>query len=307
MKVKSNLSIATKRCLHESLAPEIFARIAKEVLPGYDLPARTGFPATVPVPGQLAAARFVDDVIAEDRFLILIERLARLDREGFMGRPHRVDGLQSIMRSVAVEGYVWDETTELFMEDSRIRRTPDWGRLLEGEERRFTLLRADVVKNSRLVRVHGEAAARGAFEDLRNIFARCVEHRQGRVWRWEGDGALAAFLFGHSTTSAVLAGISLLNELFLYDRMHNSLGEPLKIRAAVHTGPLRYSNDIGVLCKQETIMEVADAEANQTPVGALSMTPAVAATLDRVLLDRFHPAAESGSRLLVYEIKLATP
>lgn len=307
MKDRSPLAIMMKKSLRESLNADMLGRLAREVFSDeYDLRERTGYPASVAVPGPLAADCIVDDAVAEGRFLHLAERLAKYDREGFMGRAYRVAGLREIFKGIAAEGYLWDEDTEYFMEDPRIRRTPNWGRLLEGEEHRFSLLRVDIVRNSRLVRVHGEAAARDAFGDLRSILARCVELRSGRIWSWEGDGALAGFLFGHSTTGAVLAGMSLLHELFLYDRIHNNLGEPLKVRAAVHTGPIRYYSDLGEIAKQETVIEAMEAESRWTPAGSLSVTPAVAPTLDRVILDRFRPDSSESSRLLFYEVRLGS-
>jgi len=294
-----------KKSLHESLNTDMIERIARDVIADdYDLHERTGFPPSVAVPGQVAVDCLVDDAATDGRLLHLAERLARLDGEGFMGRPYRIVGLRDIFKCVSAEGYLWDDATAHFMEDPHSRRTPSWGRLLEGEEHRFSLLRVDVVRNSRIVRVHGEAAARDAYDDLRAILARVVELRTGRVWSWEGDGALAAFLFGHSTTSAVLSGIALLHELFLYDRLYNSLGEPLRIRAAVHTGPLRYFPEVGEMVKQETILEVMEAESRWTPPGSLSITPAVAPTLDRVILDRFRADKSGASRQLFYEVRL---
>ncbi|HOX33071.1 MAG TPA: hypothetical protein PLB91_12125 [Spirochaetales bacterium] len=308
MRDRGPLANTMKRGLHESLNTDMLERIAREVFAEeYDLHERTGFPPSVAVPGQVAVDCIVDDAVAQGRFLHLAERLVRLDNEGFMGRAYRVTGLREVFKGIAAEGYLWDEETGHFMEDPHIRRTPSWGRLIPGEEHRFSLLRVDVVRNSQLVRTYGEAAARDAFDDLRSILARCVELRSGRIWSWEGDGALAAFLFGHSTTSAVLSGMALLHELFLYDRIYNSLGEPLKVRAAVHTGPIRYFPEVGEIAKQETVLEVMEAESRWTPPGMLSITPAVAPTLDRVILDRFRPDQAESSRLLVYEVRLGSP
>ena len=305
VKVRPSLALSTKRVLSESLTPDMLERIARDVMEGdYDLHSRSAIPRNFPLSGQIAASTLVDDAVAGIRFLRLAERLARLDREGFMGRAWPIANLREVFKGIAAEGYLWDEDTEHFMEDPRIRRTPNWGRLGEGEENRISLLRVDVVRNSRLVREHGEAAARGAYEDLRLILSRCVEGRSGRIWSWEGDGALAAFHFGHSTTSAVLAGLALLHELFLYDRIQNSLGEPLLVRAAVHTGPVRWHAEMGDIAKQETVLQAMEAEARWTPPGCLSITPAVAPTLDRVILDRFHPGPGEASRLLVYEVRL---
>jgi hypothetical protein len=295
-----------KKCLSESLNADMLKRIAEDVIPDYDLLARTGFPPNIPMQGQTAASRIVDDVVEEGLFLHFVERLALLDREGFMGRSYRIAGLRELFKSIGAEGYIWDSDTGRFMEDSRIRRTQNWGRLVQGEELRFSLLRIDVVKNSRIVKTHGETAARSAFDDLRSIFARVVERRSGRIWSFAGDGALAAFLFGHSTTSSVLAGMALIHELFIYNRAYNRMGEPLLVRAAVHTGPLRYLPDVGEMLKQETCLEVVEAEGRWTPPDALSITPAVAGTLDRVILDRFKNATEPGSRTLVYSLGLGT-
>lgn len=295
-----------KKSLYESLNADMLERVARDVIADYDLRGRTGFPPNIPLQGQTAASRIVDDMVEDDLVLHFVERLALLDREGFMGRSYRIGGLREIFKAIGAEGYLWDIETGRFMEDPRIRRTQNWGRLIPGEELRFSLLRVDVVKNSRIVKVHGETAARGTFEDLRAIIARCAERRTGRMWSWEGDGALAAFLFGHSTTSSVLAGMALLHELFIYNRAYNRIGESVRIRAAVHTGPIRYVADVGEILKQETCREVIESESRWTPPDALSISPAVAGTLDRVILDRFKPAPESGSRALVYSVGLGT-
>ena len=302
MKIRGALSQMLKKSLYESLSAEMLERVAQDLIPDYDLLRRTGFPPNIPMQAQTAASRIVDDIVADGLFLHFIERLVLLDHDGFMGRSYRIAGLKEIFKIIGAEGYIWDTETGHFMEDSRIRRTRNWGRLLQGEELRFSLLRVDVVKNSHIVKVHGETAARGAYDDLRNILARCAERRAGRIWSWEGDGALAAFLFGHSTTSSVLAGMALLHELFMYNRTSNRISESIRVRAAVHTGPIRYFADIGEVLKQETCREVIESESIWTPPDGLSISPAVAGTLDRVILDRFKPAPESGSRALIYTI-----
>lgn len=304
MKVRLALVSAVKKAIFEALATDMLTRLAHEVFPDYDLRARTGLPATLPIPPQMAVDRIVDDALAADRFLMLIEHLALLDHEGFRGRAYRVQGLREIVRGICAEGYVWDEDTARFMEDSRIRKTRNWGRLLEGEESRFALLRIDIVKSSLMVQEHGEAAARAAYDDLRSIFSRCVEIRSGRVWGLEGDGALAAFHFGHPTTRAVLAGMALLHELFLYNRIGNLLGQDLVVRAAVHTGPLRYSDSIAEIARQETVREIREVESKLTPAGSLAITPAVDPTLDRVIRDRFRPGSGESARLQFYEVRV---
>jgi hypothetical protein len=304
VKVRSALSQMLKKCLIESLNADMQERVAQDVIEDYDLRARTGFPPNIPMQGQTAAARIVDDIAEAGLFLHFVERLARLDREGFMGRTYRIASLRELFKQIGAEGYLWDPETSRFMEDPRIKRTPNWGRLAPGEELRFSLLRVDIVNNSRLVKVHGEAAARGAYDDLRAILARVVERRSGRIWCTEGDGALAGFVYGHSATQSVLAGMALVHELFVYNRVYSKIGEPLRVRAAAHTGPLRYRTDVGEMLKQETCQEVLEAESKWTPPDGLAITKAVAGTLDPVLLDRFKSAPGAGTRALVYSIAL---
>ncbi len=305
MKVRSNLAQITKKSLCEAINLDMMTRVARDVFPSYDLRERSGFPSTVPLSPQLAAHHIVSDAVLENRFLHLVERMIQLDREGYMGRRYPVPFLAEIVKLIRAEGFLWDEDTDLFMEDPRVRRTPNWGRVLDNEEFRFAVLRLDVANNSRMVLAHGEEPMRGAMDDLRQIVSRCVEVRTGRVWQWEGDGSLAGFLFGPRTIGAVLAGMAILHELFLYNRLHNRLGEPLRIRAAVHTGTLRYQADPGELVKQETVQEAVEIESEMTPVGSLVITPAVAPTLDRVILDRFRPISHApNNRLLSYEVSV---
>jgi len=45
-----------------------------------------------------------DDVVDAGLFLHFIERLARLDREGFMGRSYRIAGLRELFKAIGAEG-----------------------------------------------------------------------------------------------------------------------------------------------------------------------------------------------------------
>jgi hypothetical protein len=64
-----------------------------------------------------------------------------------------------------------------------------------------------------------------------------VYRRNGRVWRWEGDGGVLAFLFGDKNVQAALAGIA---ELLVGGRRRIHPGRPAgqarKPRAACDPG-----------------------------------------------------------------------
>ncbi len=304
-KVKASLLRMTKTALGDSIPADLTGRIAKEVMRGYDLHARTGFRDSIPISSQVAASAVVDDAVAMGRFLLLVERMAEIDRDGFMGRPYRIPILKDLFKAIQAEGYVWDGGTRHFMENPAIRRTPNWGRLIENEEYRFSLLRLDIVKNSRIVKKHGEDAARQAYGELRDLFKRAVEQRHGRVWKWEGDGGMAAFHYGHGATSAALAGMAFVNDLFIFNRTANELGEPLSVRLAAHSGPLFYSSSPAEIAKQETTRELVDLESQKTPPGSLCLSTALSQTLDRVVLDSFKNTRVDGAPVHLYRVEVA--
>lgn len=303
-KVRAALIRMAKTALSDSLPAEMTDKIAKDVIRGYDLNARTGIPDSIAISSQIAASSVVDDAIASGRFLPLVERVAVLDREGFMGRPYRIAVLRDLMKAIQSEGYLWDEGTRRFMENPAIRRTRNWGCLIEHEEYPFSLLKVDIVKNSNIVLRHGEDAAREVYAGLRERFTRLVEQRLGRLWKWEGDGGVAAFHYGHSATAAALAGMAFLHDLFIFNRTANDLGEPLSVRIASHSGPLVYRASYDEISKQETARETAELESKRTPSDSLCLSAAIARSLDRVIIDRFKSAKVGGAPVYLYSVTL---
>jgi hypothetical protein len=241
----------------------------------------------------MAAERIIKDVIAEGNFLSFVELLVKVDASGFMGREYPIKGLRDILKVLDSEGYAYDRATGLILENTRGQITPSWGRLTEGEEELIAVIRLDVVGNSLLVKKNDKQAVESAFESLRNIVNRAVLTRMGRVWCWEGDGMLAAFLFGQKERSAVLAGMEIMHELFWFNRLSNPLAEPLRVRVAAHSGPIRYSEQPMELLKNETLKEAIQIESG-TPPDTLSASYNLFVPIDRVIQDRFQSERGSG-------------
>jgi hypothetical protein len=305
MKVRNALMNLTCRALYESLGTDMTVRLARSVIPGYDINERTGVPDNIPVTAQAAAVQVLRDVIAQDRFLVFLERLIQVDTHGFMGREYPIPLLPQIQKQVAAEGYVFDRGTGLFMENERERLSPNWGRLLEGEECQIAFLKLDIVKNSALVRGNRSSKVVEAYTGLRELVARSVTSRLGRVWHWEGDGCLCAFLFGQKERAAILCGMELLHELFFFNRLSNPLNAPVRVRLAAHAGPMRYWSSPSALMKEETVREVVQIESGLAAPDSMWASTSVYLPMDRVILDRFGPERTAGSfRLRVYSFAL---
>jgi len=287
MKVKTGLQRLTCKILYESLSMEMIVRIARIVIPGYDIHSQSGIPENIPITAQTAAEQVVKDIIAAGRYLQLIELLIKIDTSGYMGREYPLLYMRELIKTILAEGYSYDSVTGLFMENAQTQISSNWGRLVPGDEFQLALLRLDIVQNSILVRRHEKRAVEDAYGNLRNIVSQAVLPRMGRLWFWEGDGCLAAFVFGKKERSAVLAGMEILHNLFFYNRLSNTLGSPLRVRLAVHGGPVKYAEDPVELKKNETLREIVEIESNYGQPDTLLVSSNIFLSIDRVIQDRF--------------------
>ena len=250
-----------RNCLIDSFNVDLMLRFAKLVDPDYDIYERTGIRFGLSIPLQSAARCIVEDMIADGRYIDFVEVLVKVDREGYMGSRFNLKGLNNVVDSLIDEGYIFDKVSGLFFENQQEHISPNWGRLLEGDERKMTLLRLDMVGNSELVRNNPRPKIEQAYNDVRNIVNKAVNSRNGRLWSWEGDGALAAFLFGPIEKMAIFAGMEILHELFFYNKLRNPLDSPINVRIGAHIGQVRYSNREMERLKNDSIKQVMVYEA----------------------------------------------
>jgi hypothetical protein len=283
---------------------ELSLRVARSLVEGYDINQRMGFPPSVPVPVQDAVNRIVPDLIEAGLFIELVEWLVRVDRHGYRGKQYPIAGIDEIIIGMEQEGYLLDPESELFYEDPRSQRTPSWGRLKAGVEYPITLLRIDIVNNTRIVRANGAEEVRIAYERIRELFQRIVEKRRGRIWIWEGDGGLAAFQYGHPNMSATLCGMEFMNEMLLYNLCSNPLDKAIQLRAAAHAGFIRFSENTAELLHEELVKETVEIESRYTAPDCFSISASIAPQVDGIIKDCFVPPKEYYSReILSYAIQ----
>lgn len=274
-------------------------RFATKVNPQYDFYASSGFREGLPVPSDSAAERIIADMINDGYFVDFVEFLLRLESEGYMGRRYTLHGLNNVVAGLQQEGYSYDKVSGQFFENQLERISPNWGRLLEGDERKMAALRVDIVANSALVKNNSRTKINEAYNDLRGIVNEAVTRRLGRLWSWEGDGALAAFLFGSIEEMAIYAGMEILHELYFYNRMRNPLDSPINVRIGAHIGQIRYSDSEIERQKNETVKQAIALEA-MTPSNALSISYTLYFNLNQVTLSLF--SSEKSGRGCKYRV-----
>jgi class 3 adenylate cyclase len=277
--------------------------VAKEFFPGYDLHQRTGIPASIAIPNVDAARRIIDDIVHEDRFLDFVAYLIRYEEEGVMGRRITFAYLREIVKAVFTQGYMYDKEQRMFVEDPRERKSRNWGVLRPGVEYTACLLRIDIAGNTRLVRENSAAHVNTAYGFLRETVQSSVERRNGRIWHWEGDGGIAAFIFGNKNQAAALAGMEILHELFFYNKTRCPLLTSLEVRIGVHSGPCEYTEDNAALIKLETVQRVMEIEKRFTRPGSCTISVVVREMLDHLVNTQF-PALKAGGPYYSYTLEL---
>jgi class 3 adenylate cyclase len=292
MKIK-NASFCRK-CLQQSLPVDVMIRFAELVSPGYNIYRRSGLTEGMPVSNQNAAQRIVADLIQDGYFVDFVELLLKIENEGYMGRRYALKGLNDVVAGLIQEGYSYDKATSQFFENQSERISENWGRLKNGDERHMTVLRLDVADNSTLVKQNPAGVVEKAYGELRSIVSKAVIGRTGRLWSWEGDGALAVFLFGRKEQNTVFSGMEILHELYFYNRLRNPLNKPIRVRIAVHIGPVSYYDNEVERLKNETIKQALSLEA-AVPPNSLGISHNLGACLDQFITDLCAPECTAGS------------
>ncbi|MFW5714744.1 MAG: hypothetical protein ACOCXF_00025 [bacterium] len=284
------------KALAQSMTINIMVALARQIIPHYDLHQKTGIPRSVAIPNITAAQQIVKDIIAHQAFLDFVLLLVKTSDQGYMGRRYAIPYLRQLINGVIDQGYIYDSANDIFVENPQLRRTPNWGTLKDGHSYNFALLRLDIAGNSRLVKECDESTIESTYNDLREIVQLAVKKRNGRMWGWDGDGGLAAFFYGNKNQSAVLSGMEVLHELFIYNYTRNPLSQPLQIRTAVHSGPMEYSENEEDIRSADIVKQVEELEHSYTKAGSLSLSEVVMAMLDHLLLSQLEEKKVRGHR-----------
>jgi class 3 adenylate cyclase len=256
------------------MSVDLMEKVARTVIPDYDVHERSGFPPNIPMPRADAARHILKDITREGYFLKLIEALIEVTSHGDMGREIRIPLLARIVSEVEGQGYSYSREKGVFIEAGAGAHTMGWGTLREGRSYEFALLRVDIAGNSVLVRRYPKTLIDSVYGTLRDLVTRMVEKRDGRVWGWEGDGGLAAFYFMDKTIQATLCGMEIVHELLIQNLFSEAMPEPLRVRLAVHAGPCRFmasAKEAG----GDTIRRVEMLESAYTAPGSLTVSPGV--------------------------------
>lgn len=292
MLIKTRLRNMAVRALCESMTVKLMIDHTRELIANYDLHRRMRLRESISIPSANAAKQIVDDICQGQLFPAFVQLLIDTQYKGFKGRIYPIAHLSTIIHEFQSHGYIFDQANGMFIENSRIMKSINWGVLRAGEDYELTFLRFDIAGNSRIVRANAAKKVQKAYQDFYTIVGNAVDRRNGRLWNLEGDGGLAAFAFSLKDTAAALSAVECLHELFLYNRTRCALSGPLAVRFALHSGRHVYSADMESLKKSDPVKEILDIEARFTRPGSCTASNKVLIATDRRIADLFSPLKE---------------
>ena len=307
MRIPSSLINHCVKALSQSMDNSTMTMLARRLMPGYDLHERTGIPKSVAIPNQNAARQVVRDVIQCQMFLDFVLLLFEFSERGngIAGRKIAIPYLRQILNGVHQLGYFYDHGNRLFVENPSERKTRNWGALKNNHEYTIAFLRIDIAGNTKLVRKHSSGCIEDAYTALRDIVIKAIENRNGRIWAWDGDGGLGAFCYGNMHETAVLSGIEILHELFLFNCISCPFEDGLNVRIAVHSGPFEYTADSEQLQASDTVKRVTELEHKHTRLNQITISEVVKVMLEPLTANQFSAFSSGGSNgLYRYEIKV---
>lgn len=132
MKVSTQLSNLCMESLVQSMDIRTMTHLMRRLIPDYDLNKRTGFPESIPIPRQDAAAQIMKDVKDNGLFTYFVEHLIDMQLNGYMGKKYAIAHLKKIIAEVQDQGFIYDRENSIFVEDPAVRRTRNCGSLRNG-------------------------------------------------------------------------------------------------------------------------------------------------------------------------------
>lgn len=223
---------------------QLFGRELDKNLDLYEL---TGFPKGCSIPRKDAAEQVVDYFFSTKRINLLLELIINIHKSGFKGEEVIIHNIKDILKEMEECGYEYkNDLSKVVFSENKGKRT-DWGFLQEGKSYNFCFVSIDICGNSTLVRKYDSYHIKETYNNFKKLVSNSILSRNGRIWSWEGDGGLVAFLLDDFVNSAIFTSIDILNSLIKFNAIENFLNEDISIRIGINAGHAEYKKDTNLI------------------------------------------------------------
>jgi hypothetical protein len=159
----------------------------------YSLHATAGVDHKVSISPLNAAKILVEDSEKKGRLRDLFAFTIELDGSPLNSKVIALSGLESLLFRISRSGQYYDFARRKFVDIDDHRKLLNWGTLRDGREYPFVVGSIDICHNSEMVKKYSTKVMEKIYYRLWDFLKRRLDHWEGRIWSWAGDGGLVAF------------------------------------------------------------------------------------------------------------------
>jgi class 3 adenylate cyclase len=246
---------------------------------GYDLHSVAGTDAKVSMSALNAAKVLVEDAEKRDRVRDLFAFMIELDGTTLNSKVVKLEGLENLLHRLSRTGQYYDFTKRKFVDTEDQFKLLNWGALRDGREYPFSIASVDICQNSELVKKHTTKIMEKVYYRLWEFLRTKLDHWDGRIWSWAGDGGICAFRGEDSAADAVSCCLEILATLPVFNMQPEKvIKDEICLRIGLDFGPVKFFADTGRIVS-DVINYAAHLEKKGTNPRNLSVSDAVHARL----------------------------
>lgn len=273
-----------------SFKPEEINELGRFFDRRYDHHVVSGTERHVTVSSRKAAFVLAEFIGDERRigFNRLAQFVVGLDGKLFLNRTVELKNLEIFLSGLVRCGMYYDfHTGKIVQSKKELRQLINWGALKDEKLYDVTVMSIDVVRNSEMVKKYGLKVMEKLYFKFQAFLDHLLEHHDGRVWNWAGDGGLIAFTFKGHQTRAVLCALDIQRSLMVFQISPDyPIPVNFALRVAMDCGKIKFNYDTGKIVS-DVINYTAHLEKKGTEPGKISISDSVRAALPEKIASLF--------------------
>ncbi|MFN3605327.1 MAG: hypothetical protein ACK4UJ_11525 [Leptonema sp. (in: bacteria)] len=275
--------------LAKSFTAESIDNLGKDLFQKFNVHLLSGQPFGTMLSSDVAARTIVEYSIQQNKIKELTELIIQIgfgNKFGIQLKEIEMSNLNELLKILSSFGFHYMKSKGAL---EFTNESDNWGYLEENREYYFSYMSIDIVGNSQIQLKYEKNLIEEVYTRLHKLIKIVIELYEGKIWNWAGDGGIAAFFLNKVEEDAVLAGIKIFHELFLFNLNpeRNKFDEPIKLRIGIHSGKSIYKENKGMILS-DAINFVAHLEKNFTETNHISISKDIYEKLNSRIQSLFY-------------------
>jgi class 3 adenylate cyclase len=154
--------------------------------------------------------------------------------------------LENLLYRLSRTGQYYDFTKRKFVDIEDHYKLLNWGALRDGREYPFTIASIDICQNSELVKKYKTKVMEKVYFRLWDFLKKKLDHWEGRIWNWAGDGGICAFRGEEGLPRTVSCALEIMATLPVFNMQpEKGIKDEIHLRIGMDFGKVKFFNDTG--------------------------------------------------------------